>query len=74
MIKWREFLYSNHRVFKRNFIKGNPPPGPIDNRKLLSPTNELRAGIKKNFHYRVVNEYIWLIFKKLYGASPALVI
>lgn len=74
MIKWKEFLYSSHRQYKRNFIKGPPPPGPIDNRRLLGPTNELRPGLKRNLHYRVVNEYIWDIFKSLYGGSPALVI
>lgn len=37
MAKWKDFLYSGKKFFKRNFIKGMPPPGVIDNKTLLGP-------------------------------------
>ena len=30
--------------------------------------------MKKNLNFRIVNDYIWQIFKYLYGGGPALVI
>lgn len=35
MNSWKEYLYSNKKYFKRNFIKGLPPPKSIQNSKLL---------------------------------------
>ncbi|EAR94488.2 ubiquitin carboxyl-terminal hydrolase (macronuclear) [Tetrahymena thermophila SB210] len=74
MIKWKDYLYSNKKFFKRNFIKGMPPPGTIDNKQLLGPQNTLKPGLKKNVNFRIVNDYIWQIFKFLYQGGPALVI
>ena len=71
---WKKYLYSNKISFKRNFFKDLPSPKYIDSKKLLGPGNSLRPGIKRNVDFRIVNEYIWLIFKNLYTGSPALVI
>lgn len=74
MNRWKEFLYSQKKLLKRNFIKGMPMPGPIDNKLLLGPANVLKPGMKRNIHFRIVNDYIWQILKQLYGGGPALVI
>ncbi|EGR29222.1 ubiquitin carboxyl-terminal hydrolase family protein, putative [Ichthyophthirius multifiliis] len=74
MTKWKEYLYSNKKFLKRNFIKGLPPPGQIQNKTLLNAQNELKQGMKKNVNFIIVNDYIWQIFRNLYGGGPALVI
>jgi len=74
MAKWKDFLYSSKKFLKRNFIKGTAPPGAIDNKSLLGPQNTLKQGMKRNVNFRIVNDYIWQIFKLLYGGGPALVI
>lgn len=35
MSQWKDYLYSNKKFLKKNFIKGLPIPPPIDNRVLL---------------------------------------
>jgi hypothetical protein len=30
--------------------------------------------LKQDEHFRFVNEYIWIIFKKLYGGGPNIVV
>jgi hypothetical protein len=49
-------------------------PGPINNKKLIGKNNQLLPNLKKNEHFRIFNEYIWIILKTLYGASPVLVV
>lgn len=36
MRKWKDFLYSNKKFLKRNFVKGMPSPGPIENQPLMN--------------------------------------
>jgi hypothetical protein len=35
MSQWKDYLYSNKKFLKKNFIKGLPIPSPIDNKILL---------------------------------------
>lgn len=35
MIQWKDYLYSNKKFLKKNFIKGLPLPQSIDNKSLL---------------------------------------
>ena len=35
MSQWKDYLYSNKKFLKKNFIKGLPIPPPIDNKILL---------------------------------------
>ncbi len=35
-VQWREYLFQTKKYFKRQFIKGLPLPGPINNRALLN--------------------------------------
>lgn len=67
--KWTEFLYKkkngNHYL-----VKGMPPPGPINNGVLLENSVKCRADLKKGVDYKVVNYYVWTLFKELYGGGP----
>ena len=35
MSQWKDYLYSNKKFLKKNFIKGLPIPSPIENKILL---------------------------------------
>ncbi len=36
MQRWKEYLFSGKKYQKRNFVKGLPTPGPIDNKVLIN--------------------------------------
>ena len=44
---WKNFLYVNNRFLRRNFVKGYPPPGSIDNTKLLDENNKPKPDLEK---------------------------
>lgn len=74
MNQWKDYLYSNKKFLKKNFIKGLPLPPPMDNKILLveeenESDNVPVANLKKGINYRTVNTYIWKIFEKLYGGG-----
>jgi hypothetical protein len=58
--KWMSFLYGKGTI--GYFSKGNPMPGPIDNKNLLDD-QKCRANLRKNEDYKVVNIYIWRFLK-----------
>jgi DUSP domain. len=69
---WKNFVYTNNRFLRRNFIKGHAPPGPVENAPLLDANGNPKPNLIKNTHYRMVNEYIWKIFVELYGGGPTI--
>jgi len=54
--QWKNFLYVNNRFLRRNFLKGHPPPGPINNSKLFDEDGKINFSLE-----RVQNHYLqWL--------------
>jgi len=68
--QWKSFLYVNNRFLRRNFLKGHPAPGPINNSKLFDEDGKINFSLERNKHFRVVNAYVWRIFMELYGGGP----
>lgn len=50
--------------------KGMPLPGAITNGLLLETSAKCRPDLKKGVDYKVVNFYVWVFFKELYGGGP----
>lgn len=40
------------------------------NSVLLEEHNRCKANLKKGEDFRIVNYYVWLFFKELYGGGP----
>ena len=72
--EWSEYLFQTKKFLKTNFIKGFPTPKQINNRRLIGANSQMKPNLKKNEHFRVFNEYIWMIFKQLYGSNLVLMI
>eukprot|EP01016_Furgasonia_blochmanni_P038335 TRINITY_DN4616_c0_g1_i1.p1 TRINITY_DN4616_c0_g1~~TRINITY_DN4616_c0_g1_i1.p1 ORF type:complete len:245 (-),score=40.85 TRINITY_DN4616_c0_g1_i1:91-825(-) len=70
MQQWQNFLYSNNKYIKKNFVLGFPVPGPINNRNLLNDELEPKEGMERNKDFRVINRFHWQILKFLYGGGP----
>ena len=68
MSQWKDYLYSNKKFLKKNFIKGLPIPPPIDNKILLLdeeneqskheeiPIPNLKKVFKYFFKFYYINE------------------
>lgn len=65
---WQRYLYNKQKFSARNFTKGYPIPGKINNSCLFLDAEEEfpMHDLKKDKDYVIVNSYIWLILQKIY--------
>ena len=66
--RWTKYLYGRREI--NYFVKDLPPPGPVINSVLLEDHNRCKPNLKKGEDFRIVNYYVWMFFKELYGGGP----
>jgi hypothetical protein len=57
-------------AWKAFALRGAPPPGPVDNTRIVDETGAPRQNLELKKDYRGVNAAIWLFWLGRYGGGP----